>query len=66
VRIRFVKDSRPYGYSFLPGEEHEFPEEIAELIIITGVAVRLSSDKAVNREVYSALESARNRDAGNR
>lgn len=65
MKIRFIKDGTPHGYSFLAGEVCNFPEEIAELIIKSGIAVRCTSERSVNHSIHESLKEAQERDGRN-
>jgi hypothetical protein len=63
MTIRFVEDGMPHGYSMKRGEVLQFPDEIAELIILTGLAVRHTPiQRSVINHAVEALNKARERD----
>jgi hypothetical protein len=67
VTIKFTHEAVLKGYSFLAGEVHSLPDEIGELMILDGVAFRVSSrEDKINRSATDALKQAKERDGGNR
>jgi hypothetical protein len=65
VTIKFTQEAIAKGYSILAGEIHRFPDEIAELIILDGVAFRVA-ERATEEKAHEALNQAKERDAGSR
>jgi hypothetical protein len=67
VTIKFTHEAVLKGYSFLAGEVHSLPDEIGELMILDGVAFRVSSrEDKINHAATDALKQAKERDGGNR
>ena len=65
MTIEFTHEAITKGYSFLAGEVHSFPDEIAELIILTGVAFRVPYN-GLSNTAKEALDEAKRRDSGHR